>query len=618
MELSKLLHKRRILAMYPLHEEKTMREIESRCMDKWTFPWQVPIHSVKEYFGEKIALYNVFLGHYSLWLIVPSIVGLAFQLVVWGTLDFSSPVLPFYSLIITVWSVFMLEYWKRQESTTAMVWGMSEFESQEQDRPEFKGSTMKSFIDGRDITYNPPSLARKIMTLTQSVVACFITLVIGVVAGIYFFRFTLQKRNSTSPYASTVASVLNTVQILVFNAIYQVAALKLTDMENHRTDTSYEDSLIIKMFVFQFINSYASFFFIAFIAGNLERPDNVPDDFLGQCGATNCMEPLSINLAIIFGSRLTITNLIDIAIPYFTHNQKIKKETSGIEEAKKVDITKAENEYYLMQYKPMIDSIQNYADTAVQYGFTLLFITALPCASFFSLLNNYVKVKFTTWKLCRLYQRPIPSGAQDIGTWQTIFAIISVASVVTNAALVCFTMDVLWGYSLQGRVWIFIGFQWVLIMCQFVAQAIVPDIPEDVTIQLERTHFYNEKVVEKVEDEDYDETEADDEFEDNHDGGAAACCGLVSRSKTKKMRSDLSNMPTLDYPRGIPENAWPAPLAAHDSRLGPAPSAPLKAPLKETTVDSRPVEAAGAINPALNNYASSYSAVPVAANNNYI
>ena len=129
-----------------------------------------------------------------------------------------------------------------------------------------------------------------------------------------------------------------------------------------------------------------------------------------------------------------------------------------------------------MRYEPMLHSIQNYADTAIQYGFTLLFITALPCASFFSLLNNYVKVKFNAWKLVNVskfssslkygvliasfclflfqfYQRPIPNGAQDIGTWQSIFTIISIASVITNAGLIVFTMDVLWDYSLFGRTW---------------------------------------------------------------------------------------------------------------------------------------------------------------------
>ncbi len=43
--------------------------------------------------------------------------------------------------------------------------------------------------------------------------------------------------------------------------------------------------------------------------------------------------------------------------------------------------------------------IQNYADTAIQFGFSTLFVTALPCASFFSLISNYVKTKFNLWKL---------------------------------------------------------------------------------------------------------------------------------------------------------------------------------------------------------------------------
>ena len=34
--------------------------------------------------------------------------------------------------------------------------------------------------------------------------------------------------------------------------------------ENHRTDSSFESALIFKTFAFQFVNSYFSFFYIAF------------------------------------------------------------------------------------------------------------------------------------------------------------------------------------------------------------------------------------------------------------------------------------------------------------------------------------------------------------------
>ena len=37
--------------------------------------------------------------------------------------------------------------------------------------------------------------------------------------------------------------------------------------EMHRTQTEYEDNLTFKVFVFQFVNFYASIFYIAFFKG---------------------------------------------------------------------------------------------------------------------------------------------------------------------------------------------------------------------------------------------------------------------------------------------------------------------------------------------------------------
>jgi len=397
IEINKLIHKGHILAFYPMHNRDIAMQIQDKSWHPFTMPWTMPLEDIREYYGEKIALYFVYLGHYSSWLVIPSIIGLCFQLVVWGTLDFSNPVLPFYSLVITVWSIFMLEYWKRQEAETGLMWGTSDFEQREQDRPEFRGELIPSPINGKQITYYPPLKKGFLMRIAQVIISIFIAIVIGVVAGIYVYRLQLQNSSSTYAYASGIASILNTAQITIFNIIYGKVASKLTDFENHRTDTEYENALIAKLFVFQFINSYASFFFLAFIAAYLPPPKAAAgDQVLGECGASNCMQPLSINLATIFGSRLTITNFLDVFVPWYSHKRKIKKETEGIEEG--TPLTPAEEDYFLLPYDSTVASITNYADTAVQYGFTLLFITALPCASFFSLVNNYIKVKFLIWK----------------------------------------------------------------------------------------------------------------------------------------------------------------------------------------------------------------------------
>jgi len=78
------------------------------------------------------------------------------------------------------------------------------------------------------------------------------------------------------------------------------------------------------------------------------------------------------------------------------------------------------------------------------------------------------------------------------------------AAVLTNAGLICFTMDVLWRYSIAGRIWVFIGFQWVLMTIQFIFEVAIADIPEDVEIQMQRMKFIEDKIIHKSQDDDFD------------------------------------------------------------------------------------------------------------------
>ena len=45
------------------------------------------------------------------------------------------------------------------------------------------------------------------------------------------------------------------VVIVIMDMVYQKVAIWLTNREGHKTDLMYEDSLIGKLFVFQFINN---------------------------------------------------------------------------------------------------------------------------------------------------------------------------------------------------------------------------------------------------------------------------------------------------------------------------------------------------------------------------
>lgn len=72
--------------------------------------------------------------------------------------------------------------------------------------------------------------------------------------------------------------------------------------------------MIAKIFLFQFVNSYASFFYLAFIAQSL-----------GDCPVTGCMGTLATNLAIIFGARVVVGQFKQNVMPYFKHQRRMKQ-----------------------------------------------------------------------------------------------------------------------------------------------------------------------------------------------------------------------------------------------------------------------------------------------------
>jgi hypothetical protein len=88
------------------------------------------------------------------------------------------------------------------------------------------------------------------------------------------------------------------------NAVYGDMAITMTERENHRTDTDFEDALIAKLFAFQFVNSYASFFYVAFIKNLAGDP----------CEGT-CMSELSTAIGVIFITRLVVGNAQEILMP---------------------------------------------------------------------------------------------------------------------------------------------------------------------------------------------------------------------------------------------------------------------------------------------------------------
>jgi hypothetical protein len=187
---------------------------------------------------------------------------------------------------------------------------MSEFEEVAKERLNFAGEETVSHIDGKKILYFSTAERTSRQRYSSLIISGMVLLVIACVGVIFYLKYymVVQSNNGTvNGLGAMTASILNAVQIQVpshpspnppvtslppqiLNQVYHELAVSLTDKENHRTDTEYEDALISKLFAFQFVNSYGSFFYIAFIKKGAGDP----------CQGS-CMSELSLALAIIFG-----------------------------------------------------------------------------------------------------------------------------------------------------------------------------------------------------------------------------------------------------------------------------------------------------------------------------
>lgn len=77
----------------------------------------------------------------------------------------------------------------------------------------------------------------------------------------------VKSHHYKSFFVPITSAIINFCFILLLNFIYDKIAETLTEFEFHRTQTEYDNSLMLKTYLFQFVNYYSSLFYIAFVKG---------------------------------------------------------------------------------------------------------------------------------------------------------------------------------------------------------------------------------------------------------------------------------------------------------------------------------------------------------------
>lgn len=579
----------------PLRDDPTLPENQTcrgRLYQKWgrlrRFYKRQPISLIRNYFGETVGFYFAWLGFYTNWLFAPAFVGFIVFLYGLGSfmdqsdakelcnpvdrvemcpvcvsckvwfLDevctpyrfswvFDNPATIFFAIFMSIWASVFQDFWRRRNAKLAYEWDVRNLTLEEPDRPQFKalGKNRINPITGKDEKNYPKQLRFMKYGLTFSTVALTIAVVIMVAIGIILYRLAVsvslfQSDNpsvkaQSAVIASATAAVINLVAITILSKIYRALAVKMTNWENHRKDSKYESHLVFKIYMFEFVNTYASLVYIAFFKGQFNGYPGNYNLFFGlrpdQCPQYGCLLELTIQLSIIMVGKQIFSGITEFVLPRLSRwwrKRQAKKHPSSSKGAP----LPWEVEFALEPW-PEHNMFYEYLEMIIQFGFITLFVASFPLSPLFALLNNIFEIRVDADKMITGLRRPPAFTAANIGIWESVLEFVSFFSVITNGLVIAITSSYLtklvykYAYNwdmvgfinithpffpeancsyttlLEGdgtkglffyQVWacrlaFLILFEHVVFILKTVAQALIPNVPKSIDLKIRREDY---------------------------------------------------------------------------------------------------------------------------------
>jgi len=403
-----------------------------------------------------------------------------------------------FCLFLSVWTLFLPHFWRRQEAKYAISWGTFDMVAElEPARPEHTGEPRINPVTAQVENYFPwHQRMRRYM--------CSITVIIvtGIALGVFILTLLVFRHfeKDTTPGGIAMWQFAIALIVEVNNYGLSRVAQRLTRDENHRTQSEHDIHLLAKVFAFKFVNSYFVLYYIAFFKTKTVLPPWINFIFRGteepvqeQCikgrfsGHHDCLLDLQLALAMFMIVRLLVQNFSEFLCP------KLKtKFRSGrtefmnwwrnllnpVDRLEQADMSQAEQEAKREPYDPFTD----FDETLVTHGYATLFAVTSPWVTFATLIWIMVETLLDVKNLTENTQRPLPLKMRSNEPWDTAFDIYGVLAAITNLLLLIFASKQYSDWSFTIKLCLFIVFFHAIVLAKIVLMALFPVVPRSVNL----------------------------------------------------------------------------------------------------------------------------------------
>ena len=398
------------------------------------------INIIRNYYGESISYYFLWIDFYATWLLFPSILG-AFIFIsyfLWKKIplisifsdsiqmDYYEILLIINCILLTLWLTLFIKAWIKKEKLYNYIWGIDEGQKETKINENFAPDSKQKLIFGyyAPIEKEPFHTFKKL--ISYFVLLGMILLVFSFIYSLFSLKARLINGNIYHDYKiSFYIACINGLQIKIMNYIYYLIAEFLNEWENHFSLSEKDESFAKKLILFDFLNSYSSLFYIAFI-----KPYNE------GCINNNCLKELETQMYSIFLVYLAVFfgELVYLYLVYYYHRKKAGSLISD------------ENiEVQGLEHQIMSSSLDNlnieYNDIINQFGFVCLFSIAAPLTPLIIFLLSLICRLINYYKFVNLKRVEILDKSKGIYFYKTVVKVFLFIGVLVNVSIFLFSKN---------------------------------------------------------------------------------------------------------------------------------------------------------------------------------
>ena len=384
------------------------------------------INTLRNFFGESVAFYFLWIYYFSLWSLPPIIIGIFLYFMpilknqrqetmekILNFLDnYDLPSIIF-GLLVLVCTWMFLKSWAQKEKIFRYLWGVEKEEKVNSISEYFIPDKIENFILGETI------MEASYYTRLKKIISGLIIILLIIIR--IYLDYLIYNPNLLKD--KQITNFINKFQIWIPLVIKIISLCNnyisniLSIWENHETKSKQQTSYAWKLILLEFFNYYTTLVRVA-IVNNY--------DYQQQMRNT-----IYIFLALDVGTSI-LEFLIQL-IRYFYRNGTLSTKYRG---NKKKNISSTlEHQIYSQEIKNIISYMNK---RMIRFGYLCIFSAQASLTPIIIFLVNLIETFFELYKLFYLYRVEIIEKARGIGVYNSIIQTLFFVGMLLNVILVFF------------------------------------------------------------------------------------------------------------------------------------------------------------------------------------